>query len=121
MHRVQGVGAVMIFARKPESLARWYADHLGIVTELDKTDGNYYGAIESANGSSVRFGIYPAHHEHDGSSIMINYKVTSLDGIKAQLANQGVGVERELAVHGSRFLYLRDPEGNRIELWESST
>lgn len=117
--RVHGIGAVMIFAREPEKLARWYAAHLGIVTQLDETDGNYYGGIENEKGS-FRFGIYPGGPSaNTGSTIMVNYKVSDLEKIEAQLVSDGVVIERELEAHESKFLYLRDPEGNLIELWET--
>jgi glyoxylase I family protein len=121
MERVHGIGAVMIFAREPARLAQWYADHLGIVTELDESDGNYYGDIENEKGS-FRFGIYPGKLRAETDlPIMVNYKVTSLDKIKNQLVKQGVGIERELEAHDAKFLYVRDPEGNPIELWETDT
>lgn len=121
MVAVKGVGAVVIFAREPEKLSRWYAAHLGVVTEPDESDGNYYGAIEGGATPPVRFGIYP--RERGGGpgrpSIMINYKVGDLESFRRHLARLGAGIERELEAHGARFLYLRDPEGNLIELWES--
>lgn len=119
--RVHGIGAVMIFAREPAKLAQWYAEHLGIVTRLDESDGNYYGLIENEKGS-FRFGIYPGRLRAETDfPIMVNYKVTSLDKIKDQLVNQDVRIERELETHDAKFLYLRDPEGNPIELWETGT
>ncbi|HEU4713556.1 MAG TPA: VOC family protein [Pyrinomonadaceae bacterium] len=119
--RVHGIGAVMIYAREPEKLAQWYADHLGIVTELDESDGNYYGGVENEK-NSFRFGIYPGKlNAETDRPIMVNYKVTSLEKIKGQLVNEGVPIEQELEMHGGRFLYLRDPEGNPIELWETSS
>jgi glyoxylase I family protein len=125
MAEVKGVGAVVVYACEPEKLARWYAAHLGVITALDESDGNYYGAIEDGSTASpVRFGIYPAEQGREpttsSSSIMINYKVASLDEFKSQLSREGVRIERELEAHGSRFLYLRDPEGNRLELWETA-
>ena len=121
IERVHGIGAVMIFAREPAKLAQWYAEHLGIVTQLDESDGNYYGGIENEKGG-FRFGIYPGRLRAETDlPIMVNYKVTSLDKIKDQLVNQGVGIERELEAHDAKFLYLRDPEGNPIELWETDT
>ncbi len=119
--RVHGIGAVMIYAREPAKLAQWYADHLGVVTQLDESDGNYYGSIENDKGS-FRFGIYPGKLMADSDRpIMVNYKVTRLEKIKDQLVNEGVDIERELEAHDARFLYLRDPEGNPIELWETDT
>ena len=121
MERVHGIGAVMIFAREPARLAQWYADHLGIVTELDESDGNYYGGVENEKGS-FRFGIYPGKLSAETDlPIMVNYKVSSLDRIKNLLVKEGVGIERELEAHDAKFLYVRDPEGNPIELWETDT
>ncbi len=124
MVKVHGIGAVMIFAREAEKLSHWYAEHLGVITELDETDGNFYGTIDDANQACVvRFGIYPAAQsiEPTSSSVMINFKVVSLDQFKAHLTLKRVSIEAEMETHGSRFLYLRDPEGNRIELWETGT
>lgn len=119
MEHVHGIGAVMIFAREPAKLAHWYAEHLGIVTRLDESDGNHYGLIENEKGA-FRFGIYPGRRRAETDlPIMINYKVTSLDKIKNQLVKQGVAIEREHKAHDEKFLYLRDPEGNPIELWET--
>ena len=119
--RVHGIGAVMIFARAPARLAQWYADHLGIVTELDESDGNYYGLTENETGA-FRFGIYPGGLSAETNRpVMVNYKVTSLNRIKDQLVSQGVGIERELEAYDEKFIYIRDPEGNPIELWETNT
>lgn len=119
--RVHGIGAVMIFAREPARLAQWYADHLGIVTELDESDGNYYGGVDDKRGS-FRFGVYPGEPRAEaGRPIMVNYKVTSLSRIKDQLVSQGVRIDREAEEHGAKFIYIRDPEGNPIELWETDT
>lgn len=121
IERVHGIGAVMIFAREPAKLAQWYAEHLGIVTRLDESDGNYYGENGNEKGT-FRFGIYPRRlRAETDRPIMVNYKVTSLNKIKDQLVNRGVGIERELEAHDEKFLYLRDPEGNPIELWETDT
>src|ERR1044072_9580205 len=91
MERAHGIGAVMIFAREPARLAQWYADPLGIVTEFDESDGNYYGSIGNEKGS-FRFGIYPGKLRAETDlPIMVHYKDTSLDKIKNQLVKQGVG------------------------------
>jgi predicted enzyme related to lactoylglutathione lyase len=50
---------------------------------------------------------------------MINYRVDDLDGLLAQLREEGVDVDdkTEEADFG-KFGWITDPEGNRIELWE---
>ena len=52
---------------------------------------------------------------------MLNLRVRDLDAIVAQLRNVGVAVKIDEAVHpNGRFARLSDPEGNPIELWQSS-
>ena len=50
---------------------------------------------------------------------MINYRVEDLDGLLKKLGEEGVWIDpkREDADYG-RFAWIKDPEGNRIELWE---
>jgi predicted enzyme related to lactoylglutathione lyase len=54
------------------------------------------------------------------SSFMINYLVDALDALLAPLKDEGVEIDpkREDYDYG-RFAWIMDPEGNRIELWES--
>jgi predicted enzyme related to lactoylglutathione lyase len=50
---------------------------------------------------------------------MINYRVTDLDGLLAQLREEGVWVDERMETYEyGRFAWIADPEGNRIELWE---
>ena len=50
---------------------------------------------------------------------MINFRVDNLDELLAQLmpANIWIDPKREDHAYG-RFAWIRDPEGNRVELWE---
>jgi len=49
---------------------------------------------------------------------MVNYRVSNLERMLAQLRRNGVAVE-EIEDHDyGRFAWLTDPEGNRLELWE---
>jgi len=50
---------------------------------------------------------------------MINYRVKDLDRLLEALRAEGVDVDRDIeeSKYG-RFGWVRDPEGNRIELWE---
>ena len=50
---------------------------------------------------------------------MVNYRVADLDGLLAQLRNEGCQVldetdESELG----KFGWVIDPEGNKVELWQ---
>jgi predicted enzyme related to lactoylglutathione lyase len=49
---------------------------------------------------------------------MINYRVSNLDRMLAQLRQNAVTVEKVEDYEYGRFGWITDPEGNRIELWE---
>ena len=51
---------------------------------------------------------------------MVNYRVRDLDAMVAQLQAAGATVDdkREDSECG-RFAWATDPEGNRLELWQS--
>jgi catechol 2,3-dioxygenase-like lactoylglutathione lyase family enzyme len=42
---IQGIDAVMLYARDPEALSKWYARHLGIRTTRNPDDRRYYGDV----------------------------------------------------------------------------
>ncbi len=50
---------------------------------------------------------------------MMNLRVDDLDALLADLAAAGVEIvpERSEDANG-RFAWIKDPEGNRVELWE---
>lgn len=54
---------------------------------------------------------------------MLNFRVPNLAAMLAQLRAANVDVDEEIQeMEGAgRFGWIRDPEGNRIELWEPAT
>lgn len=52
---------------------------------------------------------------------MINYRVDDLDALLAALRSEGVWIDdkREDSEYG-RFAWIKDCDGNRIELWQPS-
>ena len=49
---------------------------------------------------------------------MLNYRVTNLDRMLAQLRDAGIVIEKVEDYDYGRFAWITDPEGNRLELWE---
>jgi predicted enzyme related to lactoylglutathione lyase len=50
---------------------------------------------------------------------MVNYRVSDLDGMLAQLRAAGVPVDDKIdESEFGRFGWATDPEGNRFELWQ---
>jgi predicted enzyme related to lactoylglutathione lyase len=51
---------------------------------------------------------------------MINFQVENLEEMLAQLRDEGVEVDPKVESYDyGKFGWIMDPEGNRIELWES--
>lgn len=118
--RAVGVSAIMLYADDPESLAAWYEETLGIPTQLDPSDGNRYGDIEDPeSGEVVHLGIYPAPEPlaEGPRAVMVNYRVQDMDETLEALGRGGVAVESTVDEPYGRFAYLRDPEGNPVEIY----
>jgi predicted enzyme related to lactoylglutathione lyase len=50
---------------------------------------------------------------------MINFRVADLDWLLEQLRAEGVEILGNTEVYEyGKFAWIRDPEGNKIELWE---
>ena len=118
--RAVGVSAVILYADDPAALAAWYEETLGIATRLEPADGNRYGDIEDpADGGVVHLGIYPAPEPLPAGprAVMVTYRVEDMEATLAGLGRAGVAVEDTVDEPYGRFAYLRDPEGNPVEVF----
>jgi predicted enzyme related to lactoylglutathione lyase len=124
MKYVTGIGGIFFKAQDPEKLGEWYRKHLGLEVEE-------YGGVTFREGQSVAepkrqaytvWSPFAADTEYFAPSqkpFMINFRVTDLDALLAQLRRDGVTVdERAEKSEFGYFGWAMDPEGNRIELWE---
>jgi len=118
MEKVTGIGGLFFRSREPETLARWYRDHLGI--SLIPTNYEEPGWEQQAGPTA--FAPFPETTSYFGDSgkvWMVNFRVRNLEAMAAQLSAAGIPVEIDPQVYpNGRFARLHDPEGNPIELWE---
>jgi predicted enzyme related to lactoylglutathione lyase len=117
MERVSGIGGVFLRSREPAVLAAWYAEHLGI--ELEAWGGG--GVLRSAGGETMVWAVFPADTEYFGrhdQQVMVNYRVTDLDAMLAQLRAAGIAADGPQETENGRFGWATDSEGNRFELWQ---
>ena len=50
---------------------------------------------------------------------MINYRIDNMAEMIQQLLNSGVAIHKGPESHeNGKFLWLLDPDGNKVELWE---
>ena len=114
MERVVGIGGVFFRAKDAEALRAWYAEHLGI-------DVQDRGAAGLDGGATV-WSIFAGDTDYFGPSgqqSMVNYRVSDLDAMLAQLREAGVPVDDNIDdSEFGRFGWATDPEGNRFELWQ---
>jgi predicted enzyme related to lactoylglutathione lyase len=114
VERVLGIGGVFFRARDPDALRSWYAEHLGI--DLQTFGGSVF------EGGQTVWSIFADDTDYFGASgqqSMVNYRVSDLDAMLAQLRKAGVPVEAKIEESElGRFGWATDPEGNRFELWE---
>jgi predicted enzyme related to lactoylglutathione lyase len=123
--RVTGLGGVFFKAKNPKKLAAWYAKHLGVPVE--KWGGASFpwrhDRLPRKKGCTV-WSPFPADTEYFGpgkQALMLNYRVANLKKILAQLQKEGVWVDpksNESESEFGRFGWIKDREGNRIELWQ---
>jgi glyoxylase I family protein len=118
MDRVAGIGGFFFRARDPDSLNRWYAEHLGVPLPT----GNYEDPGWFPDRGETVFTAFSPDSGEFGSpekTWKINFRVSDLDAMVEQLRAAGIEVHpHEHGYPNGRFAELADPEGNRIQLWE---
>ena len=123
---VEGIGGVFLYANDAKALSNWYAHHFGMRIETYE-DGKVYGTefkyrrlSDSSKVDSTVFSIsqsktlLPAERHE----CVVNYRVNNLTAFLEQLKADGVQVEKTEDYDYGRFAWIKDPEGNRIELYQ---
>ena len=118
MQKVDGIGGVFFRAKDPAALAKWYAENLGV----DPVPSDYETAPWQAKGGTTVFAPFQHDTDYFGdkkNQWMLNFRVSDLDAMAAQLSAAGIDVKVDPETHpNGRFARLYDPEGNAIELWQ---
>ncbi len=117
MQKVTGFGGVFFRARDPNALGVWYQKHLGVDTVPEDFETPPW---QQEQGPTV-LAPFPADTEYFGApevQFMLNFRVSDLEAMMAQLLAAGIEVTRGEDLPNGKFARLSDPEGNPIELWE---
>jgi predicted enzyme related to lactoylglutathione lyase len=123
---VDGIGGVFLYANDAKTLSNWYAHHFGLKLETYE-DGKVYGTEfkyrrlgDSSKVDSTVFSISQAKTTlpSDRRECVINYRVRDLQAFLDQLKSDGIEVEKSEEFDYGKFAWIRDPEGNRIELYQ---
>jgi predicted enzyme related to lactoylglutathione lyase len=123
MAKVTGIGGIFFKAKKNQKeLADWYTKNLGITLEP------WGGAIFRWTDDKASDGGVTVWHAKEAntdpfspshSNFMINYRIDNMDKMVKQLKANGVTIVQGPESHeNGKFLWIMDPDGNKVELWE---
>ena len=118
METITGIGGFFFRSRDPDGLGRWYFDHFGV----NLAAMTYDGPVWRQEAGTTVFAPFRQESDYFGApekSWAINFRVRDLDRMVGQLRAAGIEVTVDAEQYpNGRFAYLRDPEGNRIDLWQ---
>ena len=123
---VEGIGGVFLHANDAKALSKWYAHHFGLTLETYEEGKNYgiefkYRRLgDSSKIDATVFSIQQSKVDlpAERNECVINYRVRDLAIFLAQLKAEGIEIEKSEDFDYGRFAWIRDPEGNRIELYQ---
>lgn len=119
---VRGVGGIFFKSPNAKALREWYAKHLGIVSGEYGSVFQWEQADNPAKDPVTAWSVFPAETKYFGdssASFMVNYVVDDLHAILKKLREEGVWVDEKVEeFEYGKFGWIKDLDGNRIELWE---
>ena len=123
MAKVTGIGGVFWLSTGDDrALTAWYERCLGLKTEdfggsilnwtEDQAEDNGMTVWNVGESDSSWF-------KPSMSRFMINYRIDDMDGMLERLRENDVEIVNGPESHeNGRFLWIMDPDGNKVELWE---
>jgi predicted enzyme related to lactoylglutathione lyase len=122
MSKVTGIGGVFFKARNPKELMEWYDQHLGIQFQHGFIQFKWADDQGNKPTGSTTLSIFKedsTHFSPGEKSFMINFRVSDLRALLAELKEKGVTIVGDIQEYEyGRFGWIVDPEGHKIELWE---
>ena len=117
--KVTGVGGIFFKCKDPIATRKWYAQHLGLVTNEYGSLFEVRSADEPEKVNYLQWTTFSEKSEYFDGDFMINYRVENLEALLEELKAAGVTILDEIATYEyGKFLHILDNEGNKIELWE---
>lgn len=127
MARVEGIGGVFIDSEDAGRLAQWYEEVLGVTMDGHPDGVGYFHVFETrdVHTSVLRenpvFAINQAKMPlaQEGRGFVLNLRVDDLHAFLDELRARDVVVEdRVLEWERGKHGWIRDLDGNRVELYE---
>lgn len=124
---INGIGGAFLFSNDVKNLAKWYRECLGIDAQNEDAECNSIYALYEHRDlenpeirRTIAWAILPTDQDIAGKprTGKINYTVKNMAEILGHLKSKGVAIEKTSEDPYGKFAWLRDPDGNQIELWE---
>lgn len=115
-----GIGGIFFKAKDAKKLRGWYVQHLGLPpSPYGIVDLRFRELTDPFRVAHTVWATFKPESTHFDGPFMINYRVDKLDLLLTKLEKDGVKIERKEDEPGNgRFAWIRDAEGNLVELWE---
>lgn len=139
MSLINGIGGAFIFSGDPKRLARWYWEYLGIEFEGDGTGDMFYKVYlaldprDTARTLDTTLAILKARvplqqtvpeiepqSMYGDQPFMLNLRVDDLEALLTRLQADGIPILRREDLAYGQFAWIRDLDGNRVELYQPS-
>jgi predicted enzyme related to lactoylglutathione lyase len=118
--RVTGLGGFFFKTKDPDSIKKWYKDHLGL--PVDDYGCTFWWKDTHGNDCSTQWSPFKEDTKYFNPSkkqFMMNFRVENLHDLLKVLKEEGVTIVGEIEEYDyGKFGWILDPEGNKIELWE---
>ncbi len=118
---VSGLGGFFFKTQDPDVIKAWYKKHLGMNT--DQYGWTFWWKDKDGNDCSTQWSPFKEDTKYfapSEKSYMMNLRVKDLHKLLAQLKKEGITIVGEVEEFSyGKFGWILDPEGNKIELWES--
>ncbi|TMU83637.1 glyoxalase [Bacillus sp. BHET2] len=113
---IKGFGGIFWRTKNLDEIKKWYSDVLKIEIE------NWNGTIIKShpeNDTILSFFSEDDTYFPTEQQVMLNFQVYNLNEMIEHLEQMGVSLAKEKEVgEFGKFIWIKDPEGRLIELWE---
>jgi len=122
MKKVTGIGGIFFKCKDPKQMKAWYKNHLGLNTDDYGATFEWREEADPKQKGTTHWSPFEddtSYFEPSKKEFMVNYRVTDLEALVAELKKEGVSIVDDIASFDyGKFIHIMDPEGNKIELWE---
>ena len=120
--KVTGIGGIFFFSKDTAKTKAWYAKNLGLAVNQWGSSFEFRNSHRPDEINYLQWSPFQEDSDYFKPSkkeFMINYRVQNIEGLVAQLKNDGVTVLDDIISYDyGKFVHILDEEGNKLELWE---